>query len=155
MNDDRSAEQLNEEDYQAQAGFRYAIRRFIHVSDEHARAAGITPQQHLLLLVLRGHPSFPTVTIKQLADHLKIRHHSASLLIDRSVKRGLERRSPDAEDRRKVHVALTDEGMRLLAQITLANRGELRSLDSQFLNMQRSLVRAFHAAVPEPLGSGR
>jgi DNA-binding MarR family transcriptional regulator len=142
-------EQLDAEDYQAQAGFRYAIRRFVHSSEEHARAAGITPQQHLLLLMLRGHPAYPLVTIKDLADQLQIRHHSASLLVDRSVKRGLLQRSPDAEDRRKVRVTLTDDGVRLLEQITLANRGELRALDRHFNEMQLSLLRAFRNAVPE------
>lgn len=145
-------EQLTDEDYQAQAGFRYAIRLFAHSSEERARALGITPQQHLLLLMLRGHPMYPQVTIKDLADQLQIRHHSASLLVDRGVKRGLLMRSPDAEDRRKVRVSLTAEGTRLLEQITLANRGELRTLDRHFGEMQRSLVRAFRSAVP---GDGR
>jgi DNA-binding MarR family transcriptional regulator len=143
------AEALSDEDYQAQAGFRYAIRRFVHSSEEQARAAGITPQQHLLLLMLRGHPAYPVVTIKDLADRLQIRHHSASLLVDRGVKRGLLLRTGDAKDRRKVCVSLTEEGQRLLEQITCANRLELRALDQHFNDMQHSLLRAFRTTIPE------
>jgi DNA-binding MarR family transcriptional regulator len=146
MDEANYAEQLGDAEYQAQAGFRYAIRRFLYTSEQHARAAGITPQQHLLLLALRGHPSYPVVTIKQIADQLQIRHHSASLLVDRGVKRGLVQRSSDLNDHRKVLVTLTEEGRRLLDQITLANRRELRSLDRQILDMVRSLQRALRAA---------
>ena len=60
--DRRRDQKLNDEDYRRQADFRYAIRRFSAYSERQAHAAGITPQQHLLLLTLRGHPSYPIVT---------------------------------------------------------------------------------------------
>lgn len=148
-----STEELEDEDYQAQAGFRSAIRRFIRYSEEQARAVGITPQQHVLLLIVRGHPSYPTVTIKDIADQLQVRHHSASLLVDRCVRRGLLLRKTDAEDRRRVLVSLSGEGARFLEHITRANRRELRGLDHQFLDMHRSLLRAFGAAEAQSEGS--
>jgi len=71
---------LTDVDFRAQADFRYAMRRFLHFSEESARAAGITPQQHLLLLLLvvRGHPSYPAVNITEIAEHLQVRHHSCA-----------------------------------------------------------------------------
>jgi DNA-binding MarR family transcriptional regulator len=143
---DQFTEHLGDEDYQTQAAFRSAVRRFIHSSEEYARAAGIPPQQYFLLLMVRGHPAYPAVTIRVLADQLQIRPHSASLLVDRAVRRGLLARSPVAGDRRKVAVSLTEEGAHLLEQIVRATRGELRRLDVLFRDLQRSLLHAFPEA---------
>ncbi len=117
-------------EYRDQADFRCALRRFLHFSEEQARLAGITPQQHLLLLIARGHRSYPGVSIGEVAGGLQISHHGASLLVDRSVKRGLLDRREDLEDRRRALVSLTERGQQILDQITEANRRELGSLDS-------------------------
>ena len=126
-------ETLEDADFQRQAEFRYAIRRFSRFSEDQAREAGITPQQHLLLLTVRGHQHYPQVTIKDVAERLQVRHHSASLLIDRSIARGLLVKSEDAADKRKAIVTLTPEGQSLLDQITRANRRVLRMLMRLFL----------------------
>ena len=116
-------------DYRDQADFRCALRQFLRFSEEQARAAGITPQQHLLLLIVRGHRSYPEVSIGEVADGLQIRHHAASLLVDRCVKRSLLYRREDPADRRRALVSLTEEGQRVLDEITLANRRELGALE--------------------------
>lgn len=115
--------------YGEQAAFRHALRRFLRFSEEQARSYGITPQQHIVLLSIRGEPSYPRVTIGDVAEAMQMRHHSASLLVDRCVKRGLVDRKEDPEDRRRVMLSLTHEGQRVLDQITRANRDELRVLD--------------------------
>ena len=120
---------FTDRDYRDQADFRCALRRFLHFAEEQARMAGITPQQHLLLLIVRGHPSYPAVSIGEVADSLQIRHHASSLLVDRSVKRGLLDRREDPDDRRRALVSLTEEGQRMLDHITLANRRELGTLE--------------------------
>jgi len=51
--------------------------------DAVARAAGLEPQQYMLLLALRGLPAGVEATIRTLADRLALRHHSAVELIDR------------------------------------------------------------------------
>jgi DNA-binding MarR family transcriptional regulator len=119
---------LTDADYRDQANFRAALRKFLHFSEEQARAHGITPQQHLLLLMIRGHSSYPAVTVGEAAESLQIRHHSASLLVDRCVKRGLLDRKEDPIDRRRVQLSLTPEGEHVLARITLANRQEMGDL---------------------------
>src|SRR5206468_3105450 len=43
-------------EYRALAEFRQTLRRFYTFSAEAARAAGLQPQQHQLLLLLRGLP---------------------------------------------------------------------------------------------------
>src|SRR5947209_3384263 len=50
------SEEIPLTDYQALAEFRYQIRRFLRFSEQMARAAGIEPQQHQLLLAVKGLP---------------------------------------------------------------------------------------------------
>lgn len=139
---------FGEEAYQDQADFRYAIRRFLRFSEIQARDRGITPQQHLLLLTVRGHPSYPGVSIGEIAERMQVRHHSASLLVERSVKRGLLVREVDSSDRRRALVTLTDDGQGLLDHITRANRRELGSLEDSLF--RRSLIDALRNQASEP-----
>lgn len=135
---------FSDADYRDQADFRRALRRFLHFSEEQARAAGITPQQHLLLLIVRGHPSYPGVSIGEVAEALQVRHHSASVLVDRGVQRGLLHRVEDPDDRRRALVSLTDEGQRILDRITAANRRELGALEGAlFRDSFREALRAY------------
>lgn len=113
--------------YQALAEFRYQIRRFIRFSEEVAQKAGLEPQHHQLLLALKGIPAGETPRIAYLAERLQIRHHSAVELVDRLDRKGLIRRSRGKLDRREVHVKLTPRGERLLRELTLHTRAELRS----------------------------
>lgn len=129
---------LGDQDYQDQAAFRRALRRFLHFSEEQARRHGIMPQQHLVLLFIRGNPSYPNVTVGDVAQALQIRHHSASLLIDRCVKRGLVNRMEDPRDRRRMLLSLTAAGEQVLKEITLANRHELAALNPDLF--QNSLL---------------
>ncbi len=45
-------DQLKDEDYQTLAAIRAALRRFTHFSEEAAKTAGVTPQQHQALLAV-------------------------------------------------------------------------------------------------------
>jgi len=142
-----SEQALEDADYQAQADFRYALRRFLRGAEENARAAGVTPQQHLLLLAVRGHPAYPEVNITDLAERLQVRHHSASLLVDRAVNRKplpLLRRQQDPVDRRRALVSLSPEGQRVLDEITSANRQELPTLERSLSRLRTSMARATH-----------
>jgi len=122
---------LNSSDYEDQSEFRYGLRRFLRYSEIQARKAGITPQQHMVLLMVRGHPAYPRVSIGDIAERLQLKHHSASLLVNRSLRRGLLERTEDANDRRRVLVCLTEEGQAILERITIANRVELAQLEGQ------------------------
>jgi DNA-binding MarR family transcriptional regulator len=133
---------LSDDDYQAQANFRYAMRRFFRHSEEQARMCKITPQQHMLLLIVRGHPKYPGVSITEIAEHLQIRHHSASLLVERGVRRGLLIRQQDQNDRRRALVSLSPEGTHVLEQITLSNRSELKALENALKPLRDSMRRA-------------
>ncbi len=114
-------------DYRALAEFRYQIRRYLRFSEEAARAAGLEPQQHQLMLAVKGLPEGIEPTIGDLADRLQIRHHSVVELIDRLQTRGLVQRRRSAKDRRKVCVELTAEGERILETLAVQHRAELSS----------------------------
>lgn len=121
-------EELSKADYEALAAFRYALRRFLHLTEEAARAAGITPQQHQLLLAVRGRPGRDWASVGELAEALQIRHHTAVGLVDRGEELGLVSREPDPSDRRQVRVVLTEPGMRILERLSVRNRRELAAL---------------------------
>jgi len=83
---------LNTTEYQALAEFRYELRNFLAFSEQAARAVGLEPQQHQLLLMLKGLPARDKVTIGDLAARLKIRHHSVVGLVDRVAEGNLVQR---------------------------------------------------------------
>jgi DNA-binding MarR family transcriptional regulator len=133
---------FSESDYRDQADFRCALREFLRFAEEQARQEGITPQQYVLLVVTRGHEDYPNVTIGDIAQALQVRQSSASLLVDRSVRRGLLDRREDPVDRRRAIVQLTDQGQQVLDVIMAANRRELGALrDSLFRESFLSAVR--------------
>ena len=105
--------------FQQLAEFRYRIRRFLHFSEEAARAIGIEPQQHQLLLVLRGLPEGLRPTVTAISSRLCLRHHSTVELINRLVERGAVIRRHSEQDRREVLVELTPHGEHLLRQLSV------------------------------------
>jgi DNA-binding MarR family transcriptional regulator len=121
-----STARLTDDDFRELLRFRDALRRFQHWSEDQARAAGLTPAQHQLLLAVRGHDGDPT--IGDVAEHLMLRHHSAVELVDRAERAGLLQRRTDPEDRRVVHLELTADGEAHLATLAAAHLAELRRL---------------------------
>lgn len=130
---------IGEKDYEALAGFRYALRRFLRFSEDAARAAGLEPQQHQALLAIRGFGGSGAVSVGDLAERLQVRHHSAVGLVDRLVSLGLVRREPAAEDRRRVLLKLTAAGRRTLGRVAGAHRAELRRIGPRLESLLRML----------------
>lgn len=120
-------EELTQSDYEALARFRYQIRRFLHFSEQAAREAGVEPQHHQLMLALRAAPPEQGSRIADIADQLQIQHHSAVELVGRLEEKGLVQRSRGRTDRREVYVELTARGERVLRELSLHHRDELRS----------------------------
>lgn len=119
---------LRQADYEQLLGFRTALRRFLRWSETEARAAGLTPAQHQLLLAVRGHPGPAGPTIGELSDYLVLRHHSVVELIDRAVAAGLVRRERDGDDNRVVRLRLSADGERAIEDLTLLHLEEIRRL---------------------------
>jgi DNA-binding MarR family transcriptional regulator len=119
---------ITKTDYETLAAFRYALRRFLRFTEEGARAAGLTPQQHQLLLAIKGRPGRSWTSIGELAEALQIRHHTAVGLVNRCEESRLIRRVVDPSDRRQVRVLLTTKGERILERLSSRNRRELETL---------------------------
>jgi DNA-binding MarR family transcriptional regulator len=118
--------EITQAEYQALAEFRHQLRRFLRFSEQAARDAGLEPQQHQLLLVIKGLPEGRTATVGELAERLQIQHHSAVELVNRMVERDLIERSRDEVDQRRVLVTLTPYGEEVLKKLSLLHRTELR-----------------------------
>lgn len=139
---------LSIEEYRALAAFRFQIRRFIHFSEQAAHAAGLEPQQHQLMLALKGFPDGKSATISDLAERLQLQHHSTVELIDRSVRQSLVERSRGTTDRRQVFVTLTAHGNALLRELSLHHRRELRSAGPALVHALRALIDDADDALP-------
>ncbi len=119
---------VSDGDYERLLRFRTGLRSFTKWSERQARAAGLTPAQHQLLLAVRGHPGGTGPTITDVAGYLHLRHHSAVELVDRAVAAGLVRRVADRTDRRLVRLDTTPRGSALLERLTAAHLTELSRL---------------------------
>jgi DNA-binding MarR family transcriptional regulator len=117
-----------DEDYRRLLELRTGLRRFLRWSEQQARAAGLTPAQHQLLLAIRGHGDERGPTVGDVADYLLLRHHSAVGLIDRAEAAGLVVRRPDDRNSSVVRLELTDRGSRQLDALSELHLGELEHL---------------------------
>lgn len=142
-------------DYQALGEFRYQIRRFIRYSEQVAREAGIEPQQHQLLLAIKGLPEGKDATISNLAERLQIQHHSTVELVDRLEEREMVERSRDENDMRRVLVKLTSQGEEILRNLSHHSLTELRSIGpSLVVSLNALLKEASPIAQDELAGNG-
>jgi DNA-binding MarR family transcriptional regulator len=129
-------------DFMAMAELRYQIRRFLRFSENAARQAGIEPQQHQLLLAIRGLPDQLRPTIGVLAERMQLQHHSTVELIDRLVDRGLLCRLRATDDRRQVLVKLTRDGEAFLETLSLHHLQELQSAGPKFVKILQDLIKS-------------
>ena len=138
MADDRAeapSAAVTQQDYEALAAFRHAMRRFLAFSEAAARAAGLTAQQHQAILAIKGQGPDAPMSVGDLAEHLVIRHHSAVELVDRLAGAGLVRRAEDAGDRRRVGLRLTEKAEAVLMGLSATHLGELRRSRALLANL--------------------
>ena len=89
------------------ASFRAALRSFLADSDRVARASGLTPQRHLLLLMIKGAPDgserapSPSSSIAS-----NSRKTTVTELVQRAEKLGLIERERSESDARVAHLRL-------------------------------------------------
>lgn len=119
--------------------FRYVLRRFMRASEEAAYREGLTPQQHQLLLALKGFPGRDYANVSELADRLQACAHGVVGLVDRLERDGLVTRRRSQEDRRQVYIHLTPIGEQALARLSYEHLRELTN------------IRALLADAPDPV----
>jgi DNA-binding MarR family transcriptional regulator len=104
------------DDYREAADLRTALRRFLRRSEEIARRNGLTPRQHVLLLMIKGAPNgTERATITDLVDRLALTQSTVTELVQRAEEAELLVREPSPTDGRVVYLRLTSKGDRLLA----------------------------------------
>jgi DNA-binding MarR family transcriptional regulator len=106
-----------------------------------ARAEGISPEQVSLLVAIQYAPG---IGIRELAAHERISPPALTKHIDRLERDRLVVRTPSVDDRRRIGLALTDEGQRVLRRVRsrrtawLASR--LRGLDADELAAVKAAI---------------
>lgn len=136
-----STRDLSPAAYRNLAEFRYRIRRFLRYSEDAAREHGVEPQQHQLLLAIKGLPAGKLPTIRELAERLQLRHHSAVELIDRLCERGATTRETREADRREVLIRLTPAGERLLRELSIEHQTELTKTGPELRNALDAVLK--------------
>jgi|JRYL01.1.fsa_nt_gb DNA-binding MarR family transcriptional regulator len=114
--------------YETLASFRQALRRFLAFSEQAAEAAGLSPQQYQALLAIKGAPGRSELGIREIADRLMIRHHTAVELVDRLEKNGFVARARSKTDARRVEVRPTAKTEQIMNRLAAAHLRELKGI---------------------------
>ncbi|MBN3583797.1 MarR family transcriptional regulator [Algoriphagus aestuarii] len=77
---------------------------------------GISPEQYNVLRILRGQNGVPT-TVSSIQDRMLNKMSNASRLVEKLKVKGLVKRSECPNDRRQVDVLITEEGLKVLAEL--------------------------------------
>jgi DNA-binding MarR family transcriptional regulator len=133
---------LSDREYQSLARFRYALRRFLHFSEQAARDEGLTPNQHQLLLAIRGWTGETSPSITDVAELLQLRHHSTVELAHRAESAGLVSFHQDPADGRRQLLHVTPTAAKRLNALTVLHRDELRRFRHQLHDLLDSLEQA-------------
>ena len=99
----------------AAAEFRSALRQFLRRSERIARQCGLTPQRHILLMMIKGAPDgSEQSTVTELSERLQLAQSTVTELVRRAEEAGLVEREQSQRDARVAHLRLTQEGERRL-----------------------------------------
>ena len=134
-------------DYESLHEFRYAIRGFLAFSEDAARAAGLDPQQHQLILAIKARDTGHGLAIGEVAERLHLRHHSVVELGDRAIKNDLVTRHRDQADRRVVRLSLTPHGEAVLKDLSEHHVRELEAAGPVLVRALESVLGAGRLAV--------
>jgi DNA-binding MarR family transcriptional regulator len=121
-------------DYAGAAAFRAGLRRFSRRSEELARAAGITPRQYLVLLMIAAGDEGAS-TVSTLVAKLQLTQSAVTELVQRAEEAGLISREQSKSDGRVVHLRLTELGEEKLAAVYDALGPERLHLRTMFFEL--------------------
>lgn len=129
---------LEDDDYRTLAAVRAELRGFAHFTEQVVKEAGLTPQQHQVLVALRATDS-GEMSIGQLADALYLKPHSVSGLADRLESLGLVERARRERDKRSKDLRLTDKARVLMSSMSRTHRDELRRIRPLLISLLSQL----------------
>jgi DNA-binding MarR family transcriptional regulator len=133
------------------------VMRFIRAGMRRNRASSLSVPQLRALAFLDHNPGS---CLFHVADHLGVTTPTASVIVDRLVRRGLLRRSEDPQERRRLVLMLTGRGSRHLEQARRATRAwiadVLAPLPRPALHRMEEGIRLLGSAFKrESLSNGR
>jgi DNA-binding MarR family transcriptional regulator len=118
------------------AEFREALRRFLRQSERSARQSGLTPQRHLLLLMIKGaRDGREQSTVTELADRLQLAQSTVTELVSRAEEAGLLVREQSQSDARVAYLRLSAEGEDRLERSFIALAEERAQLRDAFAHL--------------------
>jgi DNA-binding MarR family transcriptional regulator len=124
---------LTTEEVARVAEFRSALRRFLRTTERNSRAAGLTPQRYLLLLMVKGaEDGSSKSTVTELAERLQLAQSTVTELVRRAEEVGLLQRERSPDDGRIAYLRLTPEGERRLERAFTTNEAERQALLDAF-----------------------
>jgi DNA-binding MarR family transcriptional regulator len=98
------------------ADARFVLRRVFRIVEEQARAAGLDPLVHQVLVQIYGSEN-SSLRVKELAHRLDVAPAFASVLVKTLHDRGLISRNAVSADQRGTRLATTKAGSALLQEI--------------------------------------
>lgn len=111
------------------AALREALRAFMRESELIVQANGLTPQRHLLLLMIKGAADgSERSNVTELAARLRLAQTTVTHLVARAEQAGLIAREQSQTDGRMAFLRLTPEGEDRLARSFHAHEGERKRL---------------------------
>jgi len=129
---------LEDADYRTMAAVRAELRKFAHFTEKIANSAGLTPQQHQILVALRASDGME-LTIGQLAETMFLKPHSMTGLADRLEALDLVERVRSEKDRRSISLRLTAKARDLLASLSQTHKEELRRIRPLLISLLSQL----------------
>lgn len=129
---------MNDKDFKTLAAVRAAIRDFGHFTETVVRQAGLTRQQHHVLVALIAAEG-GVMTIGELASTLYLKPQSVTGLANRLEVLGLVERVRDDDDRRSIRLHLSDKARGLMSSLSRTHRDELRRIRPLLISLLSQL----------------
>lgn len=110
--------------------WRSSVQSFLHGSKAILKHHGVSTKAYHAMLEIWAAPNNKGLSVGDIADLIHVAHNSAVGVVDQLCRKGLTVRKRDADDRRVVHVQLTDQGRMALAALVDDHLRELNKVSA-------------------------
>ncbi|MFI4921981.1 MAG: MarR family winged helix-turn-helix transcriptional regulator [Gammaproteobacteria bacterium] len=111
--------------------WRSSVQSFLHGSKAILKRHGVNTKAYHAMLEIWAVPNNKGLSVGELAELIHVAHNSAVGVVDQLSRKGLAVRKRDADDKRVVHVQLTDQGRMQLAALVDEHSQELNKVSAE------------------------